>query len=91
MTAMHIEFWFIRSEIMNDERMKAAQFFSESAPKSICRCGHTGDGANSEHAGLIARGHGRCLAPGCDCEKFSWAGPTEQFKQFMAQLGTQAH
>jgi hypothetical protein len=76
---------------MHDRRMKAARWYSEHAPKSICTCGHTGDGANSDHAGLIARGHGRCLAPGgCGCEKFSWAGLTEEFKQYMAQIETQS-
>ena len=40
--------------------------------KSICKCGHTGDGHNSEHAsGIINPGHGHCLK--CACEWFSWA------------------
>jgi hypothetical protein len=70
--------------------MKAAQWYSERAPKSICKCGHTGDGANSQHAGELARGHGSCLAPDCKCEKFSWAGSTEEFTQFLAQVEPQA-
>ena len=39
--------------------------------KSICRCGHTGDGPNSEHDARYAEGHGPCLR--CDCPQFTWA------------------
>jgi hypothetical protein len=68
------------------ERMKAAQAYSERAPKSICTCSHTGDGANSEHAGLIARGHGMCMVAGCKCPKFSWARSTPEFVAFMEEV-----
>ncbi len=71
---------------MMERKMRAAQWYSERHPKSICKCGHAGDGGNSEHAGLFAKGHGRCLAAGCDCEKFTWAASTEAFTQFMAQV-----
>jgi hypothetical protein len=37
---------------------------------SICLCGHTGDGKDSDHAGLI--GHGACCVPDCICRKFTW-------------------
>jgi hypothetical protein len=41
-------------------------------PMSVCRCGHTGDGPNSQHEkGPLAEGHGKCKE--CDCKKFSWA------------------
>lgn len=40
------------------------------APKSICQCGHNGDGPDSNHGGLL--GHGACNMPGCDCKKFMW-------------------
>ena len=69
-----------------DRRLRAAIWYSERAPKSVCRCGHTGDGGNSEHGGLIAKGHGKCLAKECRCEKFTWGGSTEEFKRFMAQV-----
>ncbi len=39
--------------------------------KSLCTCGHSGDGTNSMHGGYI--GHGPCRYAGCDCQKFSWA------------------
>jgi hypothetical protein len=45
--------------------------FKRTQPKSLCYCKHTGDGANSEHAGVI--GHGPCTVPGCKCAKFTWA------------------
>lgn len=45
-------------------------------PKSICRCRHTGDGRDSMHTDpygpFIGAGHGRCRAPGCKCERFSF-------------------
>ena len=44
-----------------------------SEPKSVCTCGHTGDGPNSQHADSISHGHGRCTVEGCDCEQFTWA------------------
>jgi len=42
-------------------------------PKSICVCGHSGDGLNSQHATIIAPGHAHCTVPGCQCQKFTWA------------------
>lgn len=38
--------------------------------KSKCECGHTGDGAGSQHDGHL--GHGSCRM--CPCHKFTWAG-----------------
>lgn len=42
-------------------------------PKSICVCGHSGDGPNSYHAdNAFVLGHGPCSC--CDgCVKFTWA------------------
>lgn len=49
--------------------------------KSICMCGHTGDGKDSQHGdprvgkafipGL--EGHGACRVRRCPCAKFTWA------------------
>lgn len=42
--------------------------------KSVCTCGHIGDGPDSQHAdSTIAAGHGGCTVDGCDCEQFTWA------------------
>lgn len=42
-----------------------------SGPKSVCLCGHTGDGDESQHDdNEVALGHGECLV--CKCEKFTW-------------------
>ncbi len=55
-------------------------------PKSICACGHTGDGPDSQHIteapslgslpadGDPNQGHGACTVDGCSCQKFSWKG-----------------
>ncbi len=45
--------------------------------KSICICGHTGDGTGSKHhdrfpGSAVAAGHGGCVL--CRCQKFSWNG-----------------
>lgn len=51
--------------------MKLEQFIRADAPRSICICGHLGDGRNSEHKdSSMTPGHGRCRE--CDCEKFTW-------------------
>ena len=39
-------------------------------PRSVCACGHSGDGPLSEH---LESGHGACKVQGCDCQKFTWA------------------
>jgi len=53
-------------------------------PKSVCSCGHYGDGTNSHHEdryGLaICGGHGKCTYPGCTCEMFTWERWTDPFK-----------
>jgi hypothetical protein len=40
------------------------------APQSVCRCRHTGDGPESQHAGTI--GYGYCTVEECPCTKFTW-------------------
>jgi hypothetical protein len=57
-----------------------ASEYKHRAPMSLCRCGHTGDGANSEHAPTFEPGHGLCTAPGCKCEKFTWANFTGAYE-----------
>lgn len=44
---------------------------SYDGPKSICECGHLGDGPGAEHGGIIGRG--ACTAKRCGCGKFIWA------------------
>lgn len=53
-------------------------------PKSICVCGHTGDGPGSFHAGTI--GHGFCLSVGCKCPKFTWDRFTDYGEKLMQQI-----
>jgi hypothetical protein len=53
-------------------------------PRSICTCGHSGDGPHSYHeAGVkgLADGHGPCIVAGCDCQKFSWKAFTPEFQE----------
>jgi hypothetical protein len=68
-------------------------------PKSICKCGHTGDGFDSEHYDLyitdsklprengLKMGMGVCSITGCDCEKFIWKQWTKKYKNFMESTG----
>lgn len=41
-------------------------------PRSLCTCGHTGDGSKSLHQDTVEPGHGACLMDDCDCRKFVW-------------------
>lgn len=51
-------------------------------PKSMCACGHPGDGDNSAHAGAI--GHGECLlCPAGKCRKFTWGGFYDSYQSAM--------
>lgn len=47
--------------------------------KSVCVCGHGGDGLPSTHLGCI--GHGPCAVPGCGCMKFKWKSWTPRYKE----------
>jgi hypothetical protein len=58
--------------------------YSQQLPKSLCSCGHSGDGAYSQHRDILQRGHGACKVKGCTCELFSWAGFTDMFKAKLA-------
>lgn len=60
---------------------------SFDAPKSFCTCGHLGDGPFSLHRDFsYASGHGSCVVPGCDCEKFTWAHFTPTFQGLVSAL-----
>ncbi len=52
-------------------------------PKSLCACGHTGDGEGSQHADRFQVGQGRCTMIGCDCEQFTWKQLTKKFEHFL--------
>jgi hypothetical protein len=68
---------------------KKAATFAQSSPKSICKCGHTGDGSNSEHTEGeqgVAPGHGHCLVNRCKCSKFTWAKFTKTFVNYMGYM-----
>ena len=53
-------------------------------PRSICKCGHTGDGRNSQHD-ICARveGAGMCKVKGCDCSRFTWKNFIDKFVEHM--------
>jgi len=70
---------------ITDEQREASRLYKEGHPASVCSCGHTGDGANSGHAGIFpCAGHGHCLIPGCSCGKFRW----ERFREpYMVKVG----
>lgn len=67
--------------------VEKAKKFAVEHPKSDCTCGHTGDGANSQHEGVgIAGdgvGHGSCKVSVCNCRKFVWFKFTDAFKKAM--------
>lgn len=46
---------------------------AQAGPRSLCHCGHTGDGPGGDHNARFAPGHGPCTVPGCGCVQFTWA------------------
>lgn len=72
-------------------KMQASMQYAETDPKSRCKCGHTGDGGNSQHGGLL--GHGSCNGPTaktgvpCPCTKFSWHVWLTNYTRYMSQRG----
>lgn len=54
-------------------------------PRSFCKCGHLGDGPNSQHAIRVAEGHGVCKVPECECAQFTWDGFTPEYINNMNQ------
>jgi len=72
--------------VTNKDMMDTSLLFRQTGkPKSICTCGHSGDGAFTEHRGT--GGHSDCTHPGCTCQLFSWKSFTKQFRLFMHQHG----
>ena len=66
---------------MDYEKIQEYGWFN---PKSICACGHTGDGGNSQHLDGLQRGHGRCKVDGCNCAQFTWVGWTEHAEKMLS-------
>jgi hypothetical protein len=92
--AWQLEPGYQRSDIVNAITRATALEYGRRAPKSVCQCGHTGDGAASEHAdtalavlGMQVKGHGRCLVPGCACERFTWGRFNDVFQAALKRVG----
>lgn len=67
--------------------LEASIAYSEKAPKSVCSCGHHGDGNNSWHADNgPAMGHGACGHAGCCCPRFTWAGWTPKYAEYQRTI-----
>lgn len=63
---------------MDAAKVSAFQKHVESNPASLCVCGHTGNGGNSQHhTGGFQSGHGACMVDGCKCKQFTWDRWTE--------------
>jgi|GEM_PF-3662672 len=63
--------------------MKSQEYMNtwgKDNPKSVCACGHTGDGGNSQHADRFQLGHGVCLVRDCNCQQFTWVEWTDEAK-----------
>lgn len=56
--------------------------YAKLLPRAICACGHTGDGANSQHEdSTYTPGHGRCKE--CNCIQFSWRKWVPEFEDLL--------
>lgn len=76
----------MKKEATMPQRIQDSMAFSAFHPKSICTCGHTGDGAQSQHTGF--GGHGACIFDGgACCGQFSWARWTPEYVRFMTEKG----
>lgn len=64
----------------NGKIKRAAEY---DKAKSLCSCGHTGEGTTSDHRDGFAPGYGPCKVKGCSCTKFSWVSFTPEFSKFM--------
>jgi hypothetical protein len=56
-----------------------------SKAKSLCSCGHTGDGEGGDHGDTLAFGHGPCLVPGCSCRHFTWVKWLPEVETFLKE------
>ena len=52
-------------------------------PKSICSCGHTGDGIITQHHDSISPGHAECKVKDCLCAQFTWVMWEPEYKKMM--------
>ena len=75
---------------MNAYELSPAQklCLSWRSAKSICTCGHTGDGTGSQHRDLAVAGdgHGGCKSCGDRCTQFSWRRWTAVFGDALAKV-----
>lgn len=53
-------------------------------PRSLCECGHPGDGEGGAHKGI--GGHGFCTAAGCKCLQFTWREFLPEFEQALKKI-----
>lgn len=67
------------------KRISDSMAYSAMEPKSLCTCGHAGDGARSEHTGF--GGHGACIIGDCACGQFSWSRWAPAYNEYMAKKG----
>lgn len=63
-------------------KRKSKQFVGH---KSLCTCGHTGDGDGSQHmdVGITGDGQGKCKVNGCNCQRFTWKQFTKKYENFL--------
>ena len=69
------------AEVRNERRHR---LLVTLGAKSICQCGHTGDGPQSDHAGSL--GHHGCMIQGCGCQRFAWGRWTGAAETLIASV-----
>ena len=68
------------------EEMSGITFHPDCPAKSLCFCGHTGDGIGSDHRDRWQPGHGGCMVKGCDCKQFTWSCFLPSFQRLLDKL-----
>ena len=76
----------IPTQEVTERRRDLAQAYGLHRPKSVCRCGHNGDGEGSDHGETFQAGHGACLVVGCVCRRFTWVRFTGNFEAALAAV-----
>ena len=74
--------------MLSDTERRILDVLMKHKAKSVCVCGHVGDGEHTAHFDTFQFGHGACKVEGCDCQQFTWARWTEEMQRAIEKVKT---